>query len=76
MDQIIKKKLVRNWFKTLQDVLCKEIEELELDKLRGLDTLILNALRHKEHYSHINLTQAIEMVEKLKPKKTVVKSIL
>jgi coproporphyrinogen III oxidase len=29
MDQIIKKKLVRNWFKTLQDVLCKEIEELE-----------------------------------------------
>ena len=47
----------------------KEIEELELDKLRGLDTLILNALRHKEHYSHINLTQAIEIVEKLKPKK-------
>tara|TARA_Y100000590_G_scaffold87214_1_gene97779 strand:- start:88 stop:915 length:828 start_codon:yes stop_codon:yes gene_type:complete len=29
MDQIIKKKLVRNWFKTLQEVLCKEIEELE-----------------------------------------------
>ena len=48
----------------------KEIEELELDKLRGLDTLVLNALRHKEHYSHINLTQAIEMVEKLKPKRT------
>jgi len=29
MDQIIKKKLARNWFKTLQEVLCKEIEELE-----------------------------------------------
>ena len=29
MDQIIKKKLVRNWFKTLQEVLCHEIEELE-----------------------------------------------
>ena len=29
MDQIIKKKLTRNWFKTLQEVLCKEIEELE-----------------------------------------------
>ena len=48
----------------------KEIEELELDKLRGLDILILNALRHKEHYSHISLTQALEIVEKLKPKKT------
>jgi len=29
MDQIIKKKLAKNLFKTLQDVLCKEIEELE-----------------------------------------------
>ena len=29
MDQVIKKKLARNWFKTLQEVLCKEIEELE-----------------------------------------------
>ncbi len=29
MEQIIKKKLVRNWFKTLQEVLCLEIEELE-----------------------------------------------
>ena len=29
MEQIIKKKLVRNWFKTLQEVLCKEIEDLE-----------------------------------------------
>jgi len=29
MEEIIKKKLVRNWFKTLQEVLCQEIEELE-----------------------------------------------
>ena len=29
MDEIIKKKLARNWFKTLQEVLCREIEELE-----------------------------------------------
>ncbi len=49
----------------------KEIEELELDKLRGLDTLILNALRHKEHYSHISLTQALEIVEKTKTKKNI-----
>ena len=32
MDQIIKKKLARNWFKTLQEVLCKEIEDLEGSK--------------------------------------------
>ncbi|OCW83792.1 coproporphyrinogen III oxidase [Pelagibacteraceae bacterium GOM-A4] len=29
MDQYIKKKLAKNWFKTLQEVLCREIEEKE-----------------------------------------------
>ena len=29
MDEIIKKKLTKNWFKTLQEVFCQEIEELE-----------------------------------------------
>ena len=29
MDNEIKKKLARNWFKTIQEVLCKDIEELE-----------------------------------------------
>ena len=32
MDQTIKKKLARNWFKTLQEVICQEIEELERGK--------------------------------------------
>ena len=29
MDAKIKKKLVKNWFKVLQDIICKDIEELE-----------------------------------------------
>ena len=29
MDSEIKKKLARNWFKTIQEVLCQDIEELE-----------------------------------------------
>ncbi len=29
MDKDIKKKLTKNWFKVLQDVICKDIEELE-----------------------------------------------
>ena len=32
MDELIKKKLARNWFKTLQEVICQEIEELEGEK--------------------------------------------
>ena len=29
MDLEIKKKITRNWFKILQDIICKEIEEIE-----------------------------------------------
>ena len=34
MDQYIKKKLAKNWFKTLQEVLCREIEEKEDNKTK------------------------------------------
>ena len=29
MNREIKKKLARNWFKILQEIICKEIEEIE-----------------------------------------------
>ena len=32
MDSFIKKKLARNWFKILQDMICFEIEEIEKKK--------------------------------------------
>ena len=34
MEQIIKKKLARNWFKTMQEVICQEIEDLERKKVK------------------------------------------
>ncbi len=34
MDQYIKMKLAKNWFKTLQEVLCKEIEEKERNRTK------------------------------------------
>ena len=30
MEENIKKKLTKNWFKILQDMICFEIEEIEL----------------------------------------------
>ncbi len=45
------------------------LEEAELDKLRGLDVLVLNALRKEEHISHYSLPQALDVIEELKPKK-------
>tara|TARA_B100000965_G_scaffold382969_1_gene381750 strand:- start:8 stop:775 length:768 start_codon:yes stop_codon:yes gene_type:complete len=46
----------------------KIITEKEFNKLKDLDVLILNSLRHDEHYSHINLSQALNHIEELKPK--------
>lgn len=48
----------------------KYLELLELEKLKGLDVLIINALRIESHPTHLNLSEALEMVEKLQPKKT------
>ena len=39
-------------------------------QLAGLDTLILDALRHREHPTHFNIDQALAIVEELKPTRT------
>ena len=43
------------------------IAEEELEKIKGSKILVLNALRRETHYSHFNLEQAIEIVNKIKP---------
>ncbi len=47
---------------------AKTISPSELDKLRGCDVLILNALRQEEHISHLNLAEALALVEELRPR--------
>jgi len=47
---------------------CSSIPDASLQKLQGLDTLVLGALRHREHPTHFNVDQAIEMVELLRPR--------
>ena len=48
----------------------KTIEEEELEKLKGIKVLVVNALRHEPHVSHYNLEEALELVEKVKPERT------
>jgi phosphoribosyl 1,2-cyclic phosphate phosphodiesterase len=36
----------------------------------GTQILVLNALQREPHVSHFNLTEALNMVEKIKPVKT------
>lgn len=38
------------------------------ESLKGVDTLVINALRHKEHISHMTLTEALAVIEEIKPR--------
>ncbi|MBI1288535.1 MAG: MBL fold metallo-hydrolase [Flavobacteriales bacterium] len=46
---------------------AKFIDEEEREKIRGSKIVVVNALRIKEHHSHMNLEQALEFMEDLKP---------
>ncbi|HBG59096.1 MAG TPA: MBL fold metallo-hydrolase [Porphyromonadaceae bacterium] len=54
-------------FVYLTDV--KTIPETEFEKLKDVDTLVISALRKKEHISHQTLQQALQMVNNIRPKK-------
>jgi phosphoribosyl 1,2-cyclic phosphate phosphodiesterase len=49
---------------------AKSIPDATLEKLRGTEVLVLNALQRDPHISHLNLREALEMVEKIKPVQT------
>jgi phosphoribosyl 1,2-cyclic phosphate phosphodiesterase len=45
----------------------KFIEDKEIEKLRGVKVLCINALRIESHHSHFNLEEALSFVDKVKP---------
>lgn len=46
------------------------IEEGELEKLRGVEVLVINALRHTRHISHFTLSEATEIARRVEAPKT------
>lgn len=48
------------------------IDEDAINKLQGLEVLIINALRKTPHYSHLNLEQALSYIERIKPRKAYI----
>lgn len=55
-------------FAYLTDI--KTISEAEIEKLRGLEILVLNALREEPHHSHLNLEEAIGLSQQIKATNT------
>lgn len=45
---------------------ANRIEESELEKIKGSEVLVLNALRHQKHISHFTLQEAIDLSKALK----------
>ena len=49
---------------------CKTMPDSTLDLLRGTDTLVINALRHEPHMSHLSLDEALAIVRKVGARQT------
>ncbi len=52
-------------FAYLTDV--KYMEEGELERLQGVKKLVINALQHEWHPTHLSLTEALELIRRIKP---------
>lgn len=49
---------------------ANHISEPTLERLKGTDILVLNALQREQHVSHFNLEEALQMIEIISPRKT------
>lgn len=46
----------------------KTIDEAEVQKLEGVEVLVVNALRFEEHYSHFNVAEALALIRRVGPR--------
>ena len=54
---------------------CNKISNKSLKKLLNLDYLIIDCLRKNKHPSHFNYHEALELIKKLKPKKSILTNL-
>lgn len=47
---------------------CSEMPDETVEKIAGIDTLVINALRLKPHMSHMNLQEALDVIKVVKPR--------
>jgi phosphoribosyl 1,2-cyclic phosphate phosphodiesterase len=49
---------------------CNRLADEAWPLLEGVDTLILDALRHRPHPTHFSVTEALQVVDRVKPRQT------
>lgn len=47
---------------------CSTMGAESIERLRGLDTLVINALRHTPHPAHLCLSEALELIGRIGPR--------
>ena len=47
---------------------AKRVPDVTVEHLRGVDTLVINALRHEPHPSHMTLEESLEIIRRVKPR--------
>lgn len=47
----------------------KSITPEELEKVKGTQTLVIDALHHSIHHSHLSLPESLALIEKIQPKR-------
>lgn len=46
----------------------KQIEPAEVEKLRGVEAMVVNALRFEPHHSHFSVAEALSLIEQVQPR--------
>jgi phosphoribosyl 1,2-cyclic phosphate phosphodiesterase len=50
---------------------CSKVPDASMDLLQGLDLLIVDALRYSPHPNHFNIDGALQLVQALRPRRTL-----
>lgn len=54
---------------------CSAIPDSSWALLEGIDTLVIDALRHRPHRSHFTVTQALEAIARIAPRRAILTHI-
>lgn len=60
-------------FAYLTDV--KTLADAEIEKIKNIKVLTINALREAPHHSHLNLEEALDLIKKINPEKAYITHI-